>query len=46
MKSYVIPITEMHSELSQTSKMELFLKIVIGQKLLNIFAKRSILLDV
>ena len=46
MKNDMIPITETHSELSQTSKIELFLKTVIDGKLLNTFAERSILLDV
>ena len=46
MKSDMIPITETHSELSQTLKIELFLKTGIDGKLLNTFAERSILLDV
>ena len=39
----ILRATKVYSELSQTSKMELFVKIVNGVQSLNIFAKSFIL---
>ena len=42
-KKFALQFSKMYSEWSQTSKMELFAKLVHGFQLLTIFSKSSIL---